>query len=64
MDKASLRAAQTPLKERYRDEPSAAVIMLQATGSLSDGVSCSVQTGRAIAQAGLHSSTGGDGSLA
>jgi uncharacterized OsmC-like protein len=64
MDKASLRAVQTPLKERYRDEPSAAVIMLQATGSLSDGVSCSVQTGRAIAQAGLHSSTGGDGSLA
>ena len=64
MDKASLKAVQTPLKERYRDEPSAAVITLEATGSLSDGVSCSVQTGRAIAQAGLHPSTGGDGSLA
>jgi len=64
MDKASLKAVQTPLKERYRDEPNAAVITLEATGSLTDGVSCSVQTGRAIAKAGLHPSTGGDGSLA
>jgi uncharacterized OsmC-like protein len=64
MEKAALREIQTPLKERYREQPSAAVITLEATGSLSEGVSCSVQTGRAIAEAGLHPSTGGDGSLA
>jgi uncharacterized OsmC-like protein len=54
---------QAPLKERYRSEPEAALITLSAQGSLGDGVSCSVQTGRAIAEAGLHPATGGDGSL-
>src|SRR3954470_3262067 len=58
-----LRTLQAPLKERYRSEPAAAEITLSATGSLDDGVSCSVQTGRAIATAGLHPLTGGDGSL-
>jgi len=58
-----LRAIQAPLKERYLSEPGAAEITLTATGSLDDGVSCSVQTGRAIAAAGLHPLTGGDGSL-
>jgi uncharacterized OsmC-like protein len=58
-----LREVQAPLKERYRGEPGAAEITLTATGSLDDGVSCSVQTGRAIATAGLHPLTGGDGSL-
>src|SRR4051794_21405914 len=58
-----LRSVQAPLKERYRYEPGAAEITLTATGSLDDGVSCSVQTGRAIAAAGLHPLTGGDGSL-
>jgi uncharacterized OsmC-like protein len=63
MDRDELRTLQTPLKERYREEPEAAVVTLSATGSLGDGVSCSVQTSRALAEAGLHPATGGDGSL-
>ncbi len=63
MDRDALRALQAPLKERYRDEPQAALVTLSATGSLGDGVSCSVQTGRALAEAGLHPASGGDGSL-
>jgi uncharacterized OsmC-like protein len=63
MDRDELRALQAPLKERYRDEPGAAHITLQAEGTLGEGVSCSVQTGRALAEAGLHPATGGDGSL-
>jgi uncharacterized OsmC-like protein len=58
-----LREVQTPLKERYRSEPDAAAITLRAAGTLDEGVSCSVQTGRALATAGLHPLTGGDGSL-
>ena len=58
-----LRALQAPLKDRYTTEPSAARITLSATGVLGEGVSCSVQTGRAIAEAGLHPATGGDGTL-
>ena len=58
-----LRALQSPLKERYRTEPSAARLTLSATGLLGEGVSCSVQTGRAIAEAGLHPASGGDGTL-
>ena len=63
MDRDELRALQAPLKEQYRDEPEAAIVTLAATGSLGDGVSCSVQTGRALAEAGLHPASGGDGSL-
>jgi len=63
VDSTELRAIQAPLKERYRDDPDAAVITLAAAGTLGEGVSCSVQTGRAIAEAGLHPATGGDGSL-
>ncbi len=63
MDRDQLRTLQAPLKERYRNEPEAARIMLSATGELGDGVACSVQTGRAMAEAGLHPATGGDGSL-
>ena len=63
MDRDELRALQAPLKERYKHEPDAALITLSATGELGDGVACSVQTGRAIAEAGLHPATGGDGSL-
>jgi uncharacterized OsmC-like protein len=58
-----LRSAQAPLKERYRSDPAAAVVTLRATGTLGEGISCSVRTGRALAAAGLHPSTGGDGSL-
>jgi uncharacterized OsmC-like protein len=63
MQRDELRALQAPLKERYRDEPEAAHITLRADGTLGEGVSCSVQTGRALAEAGLHPATGGDGSL-
>jgi uncharacterized OsmC-like protein len=59
-----LRALQAPLKERYRDDPDAAVVTLEAEGSLDEGVACSVRTGAAVAAvAGLHPATGGDGSL-
>ena len=63
MERDELRAVQAPLKERYVGDPEAARVTLSATGELGDGVSCSVQTGRALAQAGLHPATGGDGSL-
>jgi uncharacterized OsmC-like protein len=58
-----LRALQAPLKDRYTTEPSAARITLSATGVLGESISCWVQTGRAIAEAGLHPATGGDGTL-
>src|SRR3954470_2415424 len=65
MDGDELRERQAPLKERYREDPQAAVITLRAEGSLMDGdVACSVQTGRALVEAGLHPATGGDGSFA
>ncbi|HZV75082.1 MAG TPA: OsmC family protein [Conexibacter sp.] len=63
MERDELRALQAPLKDRYREQPEAAVVTLAATGALGDGVSCSVQTGRALAEAGLHPASGGDGSL-
>jgi len=56
-----LQALQNPLKERYKEDPSAALITLKATGVLGEGVTCSVETGRAMATAGLHPATGGDG---
>ena len=61
MDRAALQDLQRPLKEQYREDPAAALITLSASGSLGEGVSCSVNTGRAIAEAGLHPATGGDG---
>jgi uncharacterized OsmC-like protein len=63
MDREQLRAVQAPLKQRYRDEPAAALVTLAASATLDEGVSCSVQTGRAVAHAGLHPASGGDGSL-
>ena len=63
MDRDELRALQAPLKEQYREEPEAATVTLAATGTLGEGVSCSVQTGRALAEAGLHPASGGDGTL-
>ena len=62
MDRAKLQTLQRPLKERYREDPGAAVVTLSASGSLGEGIACSVNTGRAIAEAGLHPATGGDGS--
>jgi uncharacterized OsmC-like protein len=63
MDGDELRALQAPLKERYRADPGAALVTLVATGTLGEGVACSVETGRALAEAGLHPASGGDGSL-
>jgi uncharacterized OsmC-like protein len=59
MDGSELKAAQAPLKQRYRDDPAAAVVTLHARGAISDGVTCSVETGQALVKAGLHPATGG-----
>jgi len=56
-----LRALQAPLKQRYQQDPSAALVTLKAEGTLGEGVTCRVETGRAIAEAGLHPATGGTG---
>jgi uncharacterized OsmC-like protein len=63
MDRDTLRALQAPLKSTYKDDPTQAHITLKAQGTLGENVSCKVQTGRALAEAGLHPATGGDGSL-
>jgi uncharacterized OsmC-like protein len=65
VDREELREVQAPLKDRYREDPGAAMITLHADGELgSEAVACSVDTGRAMVEAGLHPATGGDGSLA
>lgn len=61
MDKDTLVALQAPLKQRYRDDAASAVITLRADAQLGDGVSCSLSSGRAMAEAGLHPAAGGDG---
>ena len=61
MDADALRRIQAPLKDLYRDQPDKAFITLRATGRIGDNVTCKVETGRAIAEAGLHPATGGDG---
>ena len=61
MDEQDLKAAQAPLKARYQTDPAAARITLRAGGSLGEGVRCKVETGEALATAGLHPATGGDG---
>jgi uncharacterized OsmC-like protein len=64
VDSDGLRAVQEPLKDAYRQDPQQAVVTLRARGELGDeGITCSVDTGRALAVAGLHPATGGDGSL-
>ena len=64
MNSEALRALQAPLKEKYRESPATAVVTLTAHARLGEGVSCRVETGRALVEAGLHPATGGDGSLA
>lgn len=65
MNADELRAVQAPLKDRYRTEPDAAMVTLHARGALgSEAVACSVDTGRAMVEAGLHPASGGDGSFA
>ena len=62
MDAAELRAMQAPIKERYKADPSAAVITLKAKGEVGgEGLTCKLETGRALAVAGLHPATGGSG---
>jgi uncharacterized OsmC-like protein len=61
MNAEQLRALQTPLKERYRAEPEAAVVTLRAHGRIGEGLTCKVETGKALVEAGLHPATGGDG---
>jgi uncharacterized OsmC-like protein len=62
MDAQALRAMQAPIKDRYKADPQAAVITLKARGSLDDtNIACKVETGRALAVAGLHPATGGSG---
>ncbi|MBK3397498.1 MULTISPECIES: OsmC family protein [Methylobacterium] len=62
MDATELRSLQAPIKDRYRSDPDAAVITLKAQGSLDDGgIACKVETGRALAVAGLHPASGGSG---
>jgi hypothetical protein len=61
MNQDELRALQAPLKERYRNTPDAALITLRAQGRLGDGITCRVETGKALAVAGLHPATGGSG---
>ena len=56
-----LRALQAPLKQKYKEEPEAALVTLRAEGRIGEGVSCKIETGKALAEAGLHPATGGDG---
>ena len=62
MDAAELRATQAPIKDRYKSDPKSAMITLKARGSIeNEGIACKVETGRALAVAGLHPATGGSG---
>ncbi len=63
MDANGLRATQQPMKASYREDPSKAMVTLARSGVVGEGVTCSVNTGRALAEAGLHPATGGDGSF-
>ena len=61
MNASELKSLQAPLKERYRQQPETAVVTLKAQGRLGEGVTCRVDTGKALVEAGLHPATGGDG---
>jgi uncharacterized OsmC-like protein len=61
MDAAVLKELQAPFKQRYREAPEAAVITLKAEGAIGEGVTCNVQTAKALVEAGLHPATGGNG---
>jgi len=61
MDATQLKAMQAPFKERYKADPAASVLTLHAEGRLGEGVTCSVDTGKALVEAGLHPATGGSG---
>lgn len=61
MDAERLRALQAPLKQKYREQPETALITLKARARLGEGITCKVETGKALVAAGLHSASGGDG---
>jgi len=61
MNSKELKALQAPLKEKYLNDPESAIITLKAQGNIGENISCKVETGRAIVQAGLHPATGGTG---
>src|SRR5436309_13132 len=61
MNVDELRSLQAPIKERYREHPDTALVTLRAEGRIGEGVTCKVETGRALVEAGLHPATGGDG---
>ena len=64
MNSEDLKSLQAPLKDKYRDDPQSAVVTLKAYGNVGENISCKVETGRAIIEAGLHPATGGTGMLA
>jgi uncharacterized OsmC-like protein len=64
MNSDQLRSIQAPLKEKYKSDPDTAMITLKAVGKVGEGISCKVETGRALVEAGLHPATGGNGMLA
>lgn len=64
MNASGLKNLQSPLKEKYKTDPGAALITLKAQGNLGEGISCKVETGHALVEAGLHPATGGNGILA
>jgi uncharacterized OsmC-like protein len=64
MNVDELKNLQAPIKEKYREHPDSAIITLKAQGNIGDGISCKVDTGRALVEAGLHPATGGTGMLA
>jgi uncharacterized OsmC-like protein len=61
MKSEELRSLQSPLKERYRQRPEAALVTLKAEGRIGEGITCKIETGKALVEAGLHPATGGNG---
>jgi uncharacterized OsmC-like protein len=61
MDAQELRKLQAPLKEKYKDQPQAAMVTLKARSKIGEGITCNLETGKALVEAGLHPATGGDG---
>ena len=64
MDSNQLKNIQAPLKDKYRNDPASAIITLKAQGVVAEGISCKIETGRSLIEAGLHPATGGNGTLA
>lgn len=64
MNATELKSMQAPLKDKYRNDPDSAIITLKALGKIGEGISCKVETGKAVVEAGLHPATGGNGLLA